>query len=111
MGKLVFWLVYIALAGGVFYQNMLGIPWFGPHLTKIYIPYYMAAYVYGEYEEPLRRRITPGTRLWAAALGGLFCLAVVCARDMMVMENALDYGLRRWPPLGDAFPSSYFSTG
>lgn len=100
LGTVVFWLVYLILTAAVYCQNMAGISWFGPHLTKIYIPYYMAAYVYGEYERPLSRWVTPKVKLGAAVLGGLFCLAAVCTRDMMVMENMLDYGLQTLASFG-----------
>lgn len=49
-GKVAFWLVYGALTVLVLLEARAGIPWLGPHLTKIYLPFYMAAYLWGEYQ-------------------------------------------------------------
>lgn len=91
LGKTMFWVVYGILAVVVYLQNRAGIPWFGPHLTKMYIPYYMAAYVYGCHQEQVNRRAKPAVRYALSAAGGMFCLAVVITRDMMVMRGAADY--------------------
>lgn len=100
LGFLAFWGVYAVLAGLVFIQSMAGIPWFGPHLTKIYIPFYMAAYVYGEYEERICHLVSRSGRNFLAILGGLFCLFMVCTKDLTVMEGFLDYVLQNLASFG-----------
>lgn len=54
-GKVAFWLVYGALTVLVLLEARAGIPWLGPHLTKIYLPFYMAAYLWGEYQRASQR--------------------------------------------------------
>jgi len=99
-GFIGFWFVYAVLTGLVFVQAAAGIPWFGPHLTKIYIPFYMAAYVYGEYEQKIRAVVSGRIHYAAAAAGGVFCLVIVCTRDLMVMNGFADYVLQNLASLG-----------
>lgn len=91
IGKAAFWAVYGALALAVVIQNAAGIPWLGPHLTKIYIPYYMAAYIFGEYESWILKWIKERARYAIAAIGGLFCIVIVCTQDLMIMRGPVDY--------------------
>ena len=89
-----FWGCYGLLALLVLLQLRAGIPWLGPHLTRIYIPYYMAAYVFGSQEMIIFRYVNRKLRYGLAAAGGVLCLAVVVREDLMVMESTWDYLLQ-----------------
>ena len=89
-----FWGCYGLLALLVLLQLRAGIPWLGPHLTRIYIPYYMAAYVFGSQETIIFRYVNRKLRCGLAAAGGVLCLAVVVREDLMVMESTWDYLLQ-----------------
>lgn len=91
VGKLAFWAVYGALALLVLLENRAGIPWLGPHLTIMYIPYYMAAYLFGEYESLICKYVKKNACYALAAAGGVFCIALAVTQDLMVMRNFVDY--------------------
>ena len=90
-GKVAFWLVYGALTVLVLLEARAGIPWLGPHLTKIYLPFYMAAYLWGEYQPRITAHFSP--ELWKklvngiAIAGGIYCIAAAVGMDLMVMNG------------------------
>ena len=54
-GKMVFWMVYLALTVLVVVQSFLGWEFLSPGLTRLYLPFYLVGYLAGEYKERLAR--------------------------------------------------------
>ena len=52
-----FWVCYSLLTLLILLQLRAGNPWLGPHLTRIYISYYMVAYVFGSMKEVIFRYV------------------------------------------------------
>lgn len=80
--RLVFWAVYALLAALVILETLLGWQFLSPGLTRLYLPFYLAGYLTGEYRETVKR-ISKEQKpafciLGAVAAGGLFYLAAAC---------------------------------
>ena len=103
-GRIAFWLVYGALTVLVLLEARAGIPWLGPHLTKIYLPFYMAAYLWGEHQPRITAHFSP--EFWKklvngiAIAGGIYCIAAAVGMDLMVMNGIRDYVLQNLASFG-----------
>ena len=90
-GKLVFWLVYLALAAFVVMQSFLGWEFLSPGLTRLYLPFYLAGYLAGEHKE----RLADISKLEKDILGvlsaGGLLLLVICT-DLLDVSSLLLLG-------------------
>ena len=76
--KAAFWLVYMALAAFVVLETLLGWEFLSPGLTRLYLPFYLAGYLAGEYREWIRRIPESMKKLvCAASLLALILMAAV----------------------------------
>lgn len=75
--RAVFWLVYLALAAFVVLETLLGWQFLSPALTRLYLPFYLAGYVSGQYAEQAGKIPEKGKKLLCA--GALFLLLIMAA--------------------------------
>ena len=66
-GKAAFWLTFLSLAAFVVLETFLGWQFLSPGLTRLYLPFYLAGYLAGEYREMLGRIPETAKRLLCAA--------------------------------------------
>ena len=66
-GKAAFWLTFLSLAAFVVLETFLGWQFLSPGLTRLYLPFYLAGYLAGEYREKLGRIPETAKRLLCAA--------------------------------------------
>ncbi len=78
--KPVFWLVYLGLAAFVVLETMLGWEFLSPGLTRLYLPFYLAGYLAGEYRE----KVSAIPKRWKA----LGCIPAACG--MLFLVAAFD---------------------
>ncbi len=76
-GRAVFWLVYLGLTAFVVLETLLGWQFLSPGLTRLYLPFYLAGYLAGEYREWLKKvPLFLEKFLCAASLLALLAMAV-----------------------------------
>lgn len=89
--RLVFWTVYFLMAAFVVLETLLGWEFLSPGLTRLYLPFYLAGYLTGEYREAVKR-ISEKWKivLCILAAGGLLYLAAAC--DLLDVGSILFLG-------------------
>ncbi len=81
----VFWMVYLGLAAFVVLETLLGWEFLSPGLTRLYLPFYLAGYLAGEYRE----KVSAIPERWKA----LACIPAVCGLIYLVAAfDLLDVG-------------------
>ena len=65
-GNAAFWLTFLSLAAFVVLETFLGWQFLSPGLTRLYLPFYLAGYLVGEYREMLGRIPETAKRLLCA---------------------------------------------
>ena len=78
-GKAAFWLTYLSLAAFVVLETFLGWEFLSPGLTRLYLPFYLAGYLAGEYREMASEGFRRASKklLCAASLCRCFLMAAV----------------------------------
>lgn len=83
--KAVFWLVYLGMAAFVLLETLMGWEFLSPGLTRLYLPFYLAGYLAGEYRE----RIAAVSNRWKGAA----CVVAFCGLlYLVVVYDLLDVG-------------------